>query len=90
MNIFYYKYLKMQKTNQEQQKPFGKLFNSIDIHSEEHLDLILSSIDKSSATFIVIQALKFAHQSGVYTMGESEVLSKCIRILSKQEQTKED
>lgn len=76
---------------QEQQKLFGKLFNTIDLMSEEHLDLILQSMNKENATYIMIQALKFAYQSGVYSMGEVEVLSKCIRVISKQDEpTKEE
>lgn len=71
--------------NQEQQKPFGKLFGTIELSSEEHLDLILQTMNKDNATFIVIQALTLAYKSGIYTMGETEVLSKCIRTLSKQD-----
>lgn len=67
----------------EEEKPFGKLFNSIEIKSEEHLELILQNMTKENAAFIMIQAIKFAYQSGVYSIGESEVLSKCIRSISK-------
>lgn len=76
--------------NQEQKKPFGKLFNSIDLMSEEHLDLILNTMTKENSLFIMVQALKFAYHSGIYTMGEVEVLSKCIRIMSKNEEVKEE
>lgn len=75
--------------NQEQTKPFGKLFGTIELSTEEHLDLILQTMNKENATFIVIQALTLAYKSGVYTLGESEVLSKCIRTLSKVEDKKD-
>lgn len=75
--------------SQEHQKPFGKLFNTIELSSEEHLDLILQTMNKENATFIVIQALTLAYKSGIYTLGESEVLSKCIRTLSKVEDKKD-
>jgi len=84
-----YKYLIQVKMNQQEQKPFGKLFNTIDIQSEEHLDMILQTMTKENALFIMVQALKFAYQSGIYTLGETEVLSKSIRTMSKQEEQKE-
>lgn len=70
--------------NTEQQKPFGKLFNSIELDSEDHLEIILQTMTHENATFIMIQAVKFAYHSGVYSIGETEVLSKCIRALSKK------
>ena len=76
--------------NQEHNKPFGKLFSTIELSSEEHLDLILQTMNKENATFIMIQALTLAYKSGLYTLGESEVLSKCIRVMSKTEDKKEE
>jgi hypothetical protein len=35
------------------------------------------------ATVFLIHAVKYAYERGVYNIGETEVLSKCIRILSK-------
>jgi hypothetical protein len=35
------------------------------------------------ATVFLIHAVKHAYERGVYNIGETEVLSKCIRILSK-------
>lgn len=67
-------------------KPFGKLFNSIELSSEEHLEAILQTMTKENASYIVVQAVRLAYQNGVYSMGEVEVLSKAIRVLSKVEQ----
>jgi hypothetical protein len=69
----------------EEQKIFGKLFNTIPLLSEDHLEVLLQSMDNGSATYLLIQAVKYGHESGVYSLGESEVISKCIRILSKIE-----
>ena len=69
----------------EEQKIFGKLFNTIPLLSEDHLDVLLQSMEKDSATYLLIQAVKYGHESGVYSLGESEVISKCIRTLSKPE-----
>jgi hypothetical protein len=69
----------------EEQKIFGKLFNTIPLLSEDHLDVLLETMDKDSSLYLLIQAVKYGHESGVYSLGESEVISKCIRTLSKIE-----
>lgn len=70
----------------EEQKLYGKLFNSIELSSEEHLDVILQTINKENALYLLIQAVKFGYMNGIYTMAEVEVVSKSIRTLSKREE----
>jgi len=73
---------------EEQQELFGKLFNSIPLYTEDHLSVILDTMDKEQASYLLIQAVSHAYHSGVYTIGESEVISKAIRIISKKEEDK--
>ena len=70
---------------EQQQELFGKLFNSIPLYNEEHLDTLLDTMTKDTSIYYLIQAIKFAYESGVYSMGECEVISKAIRISSKKE-----
>ena len=74
----------------EEQKLFGKLFNTIPLLNENHLDVLLQTMDKDTSIYVLIQAVKHAHESGVYSLGETEVISKCIRTLSKIEVPTED
>ena len=67
----------------DEKELFGNLFNSIPLHNEEHLETIRNTIDKDQAVFLLVQAVKHAYHQGLYTIGESEVISKCIRIVSK-------
>jgi hypothetical protein len=67
----------------EEKELFGTLFNSIPLHTEEHLETILNTIDKEQAVFFIVQAVKYAYHQGSYSIGESEVISKCIRVLTK-------
>ena len=69
----------------EEEKLFGKLFNTIPLYDENHLDTILTTMDKKTATYFLIQAVKFAYHQGVYSLGESEVISKSIRTQTKEE-----
>jgi hypothetical protein len=69
----------------EEEKLFGKLFNSVPLLTENHLETILETMDKDRAIFLIVQAVKHSYHQGLYSLGESEVISKCIRILSKNE-----
>jgi len=69
--------------NMEQQELFGKLFNTIPLLTEDHLDVLLQSMDSENSKYILIQAVKYGYNAGIYSLGESEVISKAIRTLSK-------
>ena len=66
----------------EEKELFGKLFNIVPLVSENHLDVILQTLDKESANYMLVQAVKYAYHSGIYTLAEVEVISKSIRVLS--------
>jgi hypothetical protein len=66
-------------------KEFGRLFNTIPIISEEHLDIILQTMSPKDSIYILVQAVKHAYNNNVYSIGESEVISKSIRVISKIE-----
>jgi len=66
---------------------FGKLFNVVPLYDENHLETILETMNQENATYLLIQAVKHAYHSGIYSIGESEVISKSIRVLSKNQST---
>jgi hypothetical protein len=68
---------------EERNEKYGNLFGTIDLLSEDHLELILSAMDKEHALYYLIESVKSAHSKGVFTIGESEVISKSIRTLIK-------
>jgi 20S proteasome alpha/beta subunit len=70
---------------EEKKEIYGNLFGTIEILSEEHLEIMLSSMDKDSATYFVVEALKAAHKRGAFTIGEVEVISKAIRSISRND-----
>ena len=70
---------------EEKKEIYGNLFGTIEILSEEHLEIMLSSMDKDSATYFVVEALKAAHKRGAFTIGEVEVVSKAIRSISRND-----
>lgn len=70
----------------EDKELFGKLFNSVPLLTENHLDTLLNTLDKERSIYLLVQAVKHAYHTGVYSIGESEVISKCIRVLSKPDE----
>jgi len=69
----------------EEKDLFGKLFNVVPLYDENHLETILETMNQENATYLLIQAVKYAYHSGIYSIGESEVISKSIRVLSKNQ-----
>ena len=68
---------------EEKQSNFGNLFGTIDLINEDQLELMLSTMNEEHALYYLIEAIKSAHSKGAFTIGESEVISKSIRILIK-------
>ena len=69
---------------EENKELFGNLFGTIDLLSEDHLEVILSTMDKDNSLYYLIESIKVAHKRGAFTIGEMEVISKAIRTVSRQ------
>jgi hypothetical protein len=68
---------------EQENELFGNLFGTINILSEEHLEVILLSMNKDHALYYLVESVKASHKRGAFTIGESEVISKAIRVLTK-------
>lgn len=71
-----------------EQESYGNLFGSINLVSEQHIEVILSTMDQEHALYYLIESIKSAHQKGAFTIGETEVISKAIRVILKETKTK--
>jgi hypothetical protein len=69
---------------EENKEFFGSLFGTIDLLNEDHLEVILSTMDKDNSLYYLIESIKAAHKRGAFTIGEIEVISKAIRTVSRQ------
>jgi hypothetical protein len=67
----------------EEKELLAILFGRLEISTEEQLETILQTMNTEVATVFLIHATKYAYERGIYNIGETEVISKCIRILSK-------
>lgn len=67
----------------EEGQIYGKLFNVIPLMDENHIDVLLDTMDNDTAVYYLTHAVNLAFHNGVYSLGESEILSKAIRLLNK-------
>jgi hypothetical protein len=67
----------------EEKELLAILFGRLEISTEEQLETILQTMNTEVATVFLIHATKYAYERGIYNIGETEVISKCIRTLSK-------
>jgi hypothetical protein len=74
----------------EKTQVYGELFGSIPLNSEEHLQILLDTMDTNNSIYILTQAVKYAFNQGAYSIGESEVLSKAIRVVNKPKNESEN
>lgn len=68
----------------ENKQPQGFLFDSIAFYSEESVEAMINNLNKESVPYIITQALSYAHTKNVFDLTESEIVSKCLRILNKE------
>ena len=72
-----------------EQKTYAKIFDNFDFVSKEHLEMFLQTMDNNVATQTIVHAVKTAYERGAFSIGESEVISKTIRVLLAPQEVKE-
>jgi len=68
----------------ESKEPIGFLFERMVYYSDESIEGLIQSLDKKSVYFVLSQILEYSHSKNIYTLVESEIISKCLRILNKE------
>lgn len=69
---------------EQQSSQISYLFDSIPVSNQEDINLILDNIEEPQAFFYLIQSLEYAFSKGVFSLQESELVSKSIRTLTSK------
>jgi hypothetical protein len=69
----------------EEKKPIGILFESIPYYDPEDFSNLINSLSKPQSLFMITKALEYSYKMGVFSLAESEVVSKCLRQLNTQQ-----
>jgi hypothetical protein len=59
------------------------LLDSIVLNSKEDYDKLIDGLTPEQSYLILIQATQYAYKNGVFSMPESELISKAIRTIQK-------
>jgi|688.fasta_scaffold254746_2 hypothetical protein len=74
----------------EENQILTKLFGTIPISDESHLEVLLNQMSKDDALYILIQSVKYSYHQGIFSIGETEVMSKALRILTRENEEKKE
>jgi hypothetical protein len=61
------------------------LFDRINIQNSEDFEKLIEDLNNEQSTFIIQIALEKAYNSGIFSLSESEILSKALRLNNKKE-----
>jgi hypothetical protein len=51
---------------------------------------MIDNLDKKTIPYLLTQALEYAHSKNVFNLMESELISKCLRIINKETYSYDD
>lgn len=67
----------------EEKQPMGLLFDSVGYYSPEDINSLCDEMTLEQAYFMIIKSLEFAHNNRIFSLQESELISKSLRLMNK-------
>lgn len=68
----------------EEKKPQGVLFDRIAYYNQNQVSELIENMSFEQSFFYITQALEYCHESGLFSLTESEIVSRATRILSSK------
>jgi hypothetical protein len=66
---------------EQQKQPIAYLFEDVAIYKPEDIDNLIDNLTEEQAKFMLIRAVQMGYKNGLYSLTESEIVSKSLRIL---------
>jgi hypothetical protein len=66
---------------EQQKQPIAYLFEDVAIYNPEDVANLIDNLSEEQAKFMLIRAVQMAYKNGLYSLTESEIVSKSLRIL---------
>ena len=66
---------------EQQKQPILHLFEEVAIYKPEDIDNLIDNLTEEQAKFMLIRAVQMAYKNGLYSLTESEIVSKSLRKL---------
>jgi hypothetical protein len=66
---------------EQQKQPILFLFEEVAVYKPEDIDNLIDTLTEEQAKFMLIRAVQMAYKNGLYSLTESEIVSKSLRTL---------
>jgi hypothetical protein len=66
---------------EQQKQPIAYLFEEVAIYKPEDIENLIDNLTEEQAKFMLIRAVQMGHKNGLYSLTESEIVSKSLRML---------
>ena len=72
--------------NQEEQKPLGILFNTLNYYTVDDLNKFIDNLTVEQSIFCLMWCCEYAQGKGILSLEEAEIISKSIRKIRNSEE----
>ena len=69
---------------EQERQPLGLLFDSVGYNKPEDVDKLIDEMTIEQSFYLLTQSLHYVHNTRLFTMQETEVISKALRVLHKK------
>jgi uncharacterized Fe-S cluster-containing radical SAM superfamily enzyme len=66
---------------EQQTQPIAYLFEEVAIYKPEDIENLIDGLTEEQAKYMLVQAVQMAYRNGLYSLTESELISKSLRML---------
>jgi len=66
---------------EQKKQPIAFLFEDVAIYKPEDIENLIDNLTEEQAKFMLIRAVQMAYKNGLYSLTESEIVSKSLRML---------
>ena len=66
---------------EQEKQPIAYLFEEVAIYNPEDLENLIDNLTDEQAKFMIIRAVQMAYKHGIFSLTESEIVSKSLRKL---------
>ena len=66
---------------EQEKQPIAFLFEDVAIYKPEDIENLINNLTEEQSKFMLIRAIQMAYKNGIYSLTESEIVSKSLRML---------
>lgn len=66
---------------EQEKQPITFLFEEVAIYKPEDIDSLIDNLTVEQAKFMLIKSVQMAYKHGLFSLTESELISKSLRVL---------